>query len=111
MISACDTQDFVPFGREYVRHHPGEFQIQVQNVSHLDTSAVPLVKSFRDFSLQETTGSKVGLVYTVEPPLDLEMTNVFKFNVSEYEPVLKHGQHQEVFYLCKLLDTKRIALY
>ncbi|KAK7104440.1 anaphase-promoting complex subunit 1-like [Littorina saxatilis] len=58
MISACDTQDFVPFGREYVRHHPGEFQIQVQNVSHLDTSAVPLVKSFRDFSLQETTGSK-----------------------------------------------------
>jgi hypothetical protein len=58
MISACDTQDFAPFGREYVRHHPGEFQIQVQNVSHAD-SGVPLLKSFREFSLQETIGNKV----------------------------------------------------
>ncbi|WAR18257.1 APC1-like protein [Mya arenaria] len=28
MITACDTQDFVPFGREYVHQHPGKFQIQ-----------------------------------------------------------------------------------
>ena len=59
MISACDSQDFVPFGREYVRHHPGEFQIQVQNVSHVDAST-PLLKSFRDFSLQDTAASKVS---------------------------------------------------
>ena len=61
MISACDTQDFVPFGREYVRHHPGEFQIQVQNVNHVDNS-IPLVKSFRDFSLHETNSNKVGSI-------------------------------------------------
>ena len=59
MISACDSQDFVPFGREYVRHHPGEFQIQVQNVGHVDNSA-PLLKSFREFSLQDTTTGKVS---------------------------------------------------
>ncbi|KAL8567687.1 hypothetical protein ACOMHN_008995 [Nucella lapillus] len=57
MISACDTQEFVPFGRDYVKHHPGEFQIQVQNVNRLD-SGVPLVKSFREFSLHDTVPNK-----------------------------------------------------
>ena len=32
MITAYDTQDFVPFGREYVQQHPGKFQIQVKNM-------------------------------------------------------------------------------
>ncbi|XP_076442081.1 anaphase-promoting complex subunit 1-like [Babylonia areolata] len=57
MISACDTQEFAPFGRDYVKHHPGEFQIQVQNVNHVD-SGVPLVKSFREFSLHDTVSNK-----------------------------------------------------
>ncbi|XP_052275462.1 anaphase-promoting complex subunit 1-like isoform X2 [Dreissena polymorpha] len=52
MITACDTQDFVPFGREYVHQHPGKFQIQVQNVAHTDPG-LPLLKSFRDISIQD----------------------------------------------------------
>ncbi|XP_052768449.1 anaphase-promoting complex subunit 1-like isoform X2 [Mya arenaria] len=52
MITACDTQDFVPFGREYVHQHPGKFQIQVQNVAHSEPG-LPLLKSFRDISIQD----------------------------------------------------------
>ncbi|PVD25604.1 hypothetical protein C0Q70_13262 [Pomacea canaliculata] len=50
MITACDTQDFAPFGREYLRHHPGQFQ--VQNSKHFD-HGVPLLKSFREISLHD----------------------------------------------------------
>ncbi|KAK6181291.1 hypothetical protein SNE40_009178 [Patella caerulea] len=47
MIAACETQDFVPFGREYIHHHPGHFQLQVQNNKHAD-HGLRLLKSFRD---------------------------------------------------------------
>ena len=57
MITACETQDFVPFGRDYVRQHPGKFQLQVLNVVHSDPG-VQLLKSFRDISIQDN--SKVG---------------------------------------------------
>ena len=52
MIAACDTQDFVPFGREYCRRHPGKFQLQVQNAVQAE-HGLPLLKSFRDISIQE----------------------------------------------------------
>lgn len=52
MISACETQEFVPFGRRYIENHPGIFQIQVQN--HVSTEqGIPLVKSFRDISITD----------------------------------------------------------
>ncbi|XP_048246060.1 anaphase-promoting complex subunit 1-like [Haliotis rufescens] len=54
MIAACETQDFVPFGREYSRHHPGKFQLQVQNTAHAD-HGLPLLKSFRDISLHDSS--------------------------------------------------------
>ena len=53
MITAAETQDFVPFGRDYVRQHPGRFQLQVLNVVHTDPG-VQLLKSFRDISIQDT---------------------------------------------------------
>lgn len=61
MITTCDTQDFVPFGRHYVdRRHPGKFQLQVQN--HVQTDhGLPLYKSFRDISIQDNN-SKVGVI-------------------------------------------------
>lgn len=52
MIAACDTQDFVPFGREYCHRHPGKFQLQVQNAVQAE-HGLPLLKSFRDISIQE----------------------------------------------------------
>ncbi|CAG2230501.1 APC1 [Mytilus edulis] len=52
MIAACDTQDFVPFGREFCRRHPGKFQLQVQNAVQAE-HGLPLLKSFRDISIQE----------------------------------------------------------
>jgi hypothetical protein len=61
MISACETQEFVPFGRKYVENHPGTFQLQVQN--HVNTEGVPLVKSFRDISI--TDSKKVWLCFHV----------------------------------------------
>lgn len=61
MIAACDTQDFVPFGREYVQHHPGTFQLQVQNDSVHADHGLPILKSFRDISIQDS--SKVRDVY------------------------------------------------
>ncbi|KAL5008156.1 hypothetical protein ScPMuIL_013737 [Solemya velum] len=54
MIAACDTQDFVPFGREYVQHHPGTFQLQVQNDSVHADHGLPILKSFRDISIQDS---------------------------------------------------------
>ncbi|XP_053374220.1 anaphase-promoting complex subunit 1-like [Mercenaria mercenaria] len=63
MITACDTQDFVPFGREYVQQHPGKFQIQVQNVVHTDPG-LPLLKSFRDISIQDSGKKEQWTFYT-----------------------------------------------
>ncbi|KAL3875250.1 hypothetical protein ACJMK2_038174 [Sinanodonta woodiana] len=57
MISACDTQDFVPFGRGFIRQHPGKFQLQVQNTLQTD-HGLPLLKSFRDISIQENGKQK-----------------------------------------------------
>jgi hypothetical protein len=57
MIAACDTQDFVPFGREYCRRHPGQFQLQVQNAVQAE-HGLPLLKSFRDISIQENNKVK-----------------------------------------------------
>ncbi|XP_029649484.1 anaphase-promoting complex subunit 1-like [Octopus sinensis] len=52
MIAACETQDFVPFGREYIHLHPGKFEIQVQRSHHAD-HGLPLLRSFRDISISE----------------------------------------------------------
>ena len=67
MISACETQEFIPFGRRYIEKHPGIFQLQVQN--HISTeNGVPLVKSLRDISI--TDSKKVSLcVYYFRYPL------------------------------------------
>ncbi|XP_041352756.1 anaphase-promoting complex subunit 1-like [Gigantopelta aegis] len=55
MIAACETQDFIPFGREYMRYHPGQFQLRLQGINtfHAD-HGLPLLKSFRDISLHDT---------------------------------------------------------
>ncbi|XP_060553030.1 anaphase-promoting complex subunit 1-like [Ruditapes philippinarum] len=68
MITASDTQDFVPFGREYVQQHPGKFQIQVQNVVHTDPG-LPLLKSFRDISIQDN-GKKEQWTFYSDPDKD-----------------------------------------
>lgn len=52
MIAACETQDFVPFGKEYIHLHPGTFEIQVQRSHHAD-HGLPLLRSFRDISISE----------------------------------------------------------
>ncbi|XP_056022198.1 anaphase-promoting complex subunit 1-like [Ostrea edulis] len=57
MISACETQEFVPFGRKYIENHPGTFQLQVQNHVHTE-QGVPLVKSFRDISISDSKKPK-----------------------------------------------------
>ena len=62
MISAYDTQEFTPFGRGYVLRHPGEFQIQVQNMNNVD-HASQLLKSFHDFSLYDSNFSKVCCLF------------------------------------------------
>ncbi|KAK3580765.1 hypothetical protein CHS0354_023054 [Potamilus streckersoni] len=62
MISACDTQDFVPFGRGFIRQHPGKFQLQVQNTLQTD-HGLPLLKSFRDISIQETIKQKEQWIF------------------------------------------------
>ncbi|KAK7469621.1 hypothetical protein BaRGS_00036350 [Batillaria attramentaria] len=64
MISACDTQDFVPFGRDYLKRHPGQFQIQVQNATNVD-HCVPLLKSFREISLHDSYKKERWLFYGV----------------------------------------------
>nr|XP_022333509.1 anaphase-promoting complex subunit 1-like [Crassostrea virginica]XP_022333510.1 anaphase-promoting complex subunit 1-like [Crassostrea virginica] len=57
MISACETQEFIPFGRRYIEKHPGIFQLQVQN--HISTeNGVPLVKSLRDISITDSKKPK-----------------------------------------------------
>lgn len=52
MIAACETQDFVPFGKEYIHLHPGTFEIQVQRSHHAD-HGLPLLRSFCDISISE----------------------------------------------------------
>lgn len=39
MITSCETQDFVPFGRMYLHRHPGQFQIQVLHSATIHSSA------------------------------------------------------------------------
>ncbi|XP_059145256.1 anaphase-promoting complex subunit 1-like isoform X2 [Physella acuta] len=53
MITACDTQDFVPFGREYLRRHPGQFQIKRKSSYPITDHGIPLIKSFKDICLHE----------------------------------------------------------
>ncbi|XP_060071238.1 anaphase-promoting complex subunit 1-like isoform X2 [Ylistrum balloti] len=64
MIAACFTQDFVPFGREYSRRHPGTFQLQVQNTVSAE-HGVPLLKSFRDISIQEHNKKEQWLFHQI----------------------------------------------
>ncbi|CAG5118741.1 unnamed protein product, partial [Candidula unifasciata] len=54
MITACETQDFIPFGREYIHQHPGQFQIQRKGGSPITDHGIPLIKSFKEISLQES---------------------------------------------------------
>ncbi|GFO33512.1 anaphase-promoting complex subunit 1, partial [Plakobranchus ocellatus] len=53
MITSSETQDFVPFGRDYIRHHPGQFQVKRICGPPTKDLAVPLAKSFKDISLHE----------------------------------------------------------
>ncbi|KAH9489237.1 Anaphase-promoting complex subunit 1 [Bulinus truncatus] len=55
MITSCDTQDFIPFGREYISRHPGQFQIKRKCGSPLADQGIPLISSFKEISLQEST--------------------------------------------------------
>ncbi|XP_035824384.1 anaphase-promoting complex subunit 1 [Aplysia californica] len=55
MITCCDTQDFIPFGREYLRRHPGQFQVKRKCNSPVNEQGLPLIKSFKEISLLETT--------------------------------------------------------
>lgn len=52
MISACDTQEFSPFGRKYVAVHPGKASFQVRGGDITD-HGLPLVKALRDISISK----------------------------------------------------------
>ncbi|CAL1529435.1 unnamed protein product [Lymnaea stagnalis] len=54
MITSCDTQEFIPFGREYLRRHPGQFQIKTKCGSPITDHGIPLIKSFKEISLQDS---------------------------------------------------------
>ncbi|GAB1607743.1 anaphase-promoting complex subunit 1-like [Argonauta hians] len=62
MIAACQTQDFVPFGREYIHLHPGKFDIQIQRSHHAD-HGLPLLRSFRDISISEQSPKEQWQLY------------------------------------------------
>ncbi|KAK3093891.1 hypothetical protein FSP39_021511 [Pinctada imbricata] len=61
MIAACDTQDFIPYGRDYIQRHPGKFQLQVQSNVQAE-HGIPLIKSFRDISLQENPKKEIWVL-------------------------------------------------
>ena len=52
MISACDTQEFKPFGRTYCAIHPGKTSVQVKGTDSTD-HGLPLVKALRDISISK----------------------------------------------------------
>ncbi|BFZ07558.1 hypothetical protein BsWGS_10597 [Bradybaena similaris] len=54
MITACASHDFIPFGRDYIRRHPGQFQIQRKGASPITDHGIPLIKSFKEISLQDS---------------------------------------------------------
>ena len=53
MIVSSETQEFVPFGRDYIRHHPGQFQVKRSGGPPSIDLSTPLTKSFKDISLHE----------------------------------------------------------
>lgn len=61
MIAAYGTQDFVPFGRDYVLQHPGGVSGEVRNNLTSVDHGLPLVKSFTDISLTGKASEKVRL--------------------------------------------------
>lgn len=57
MISCGDAQEFVPFGREYLRHHPGEVGLPPPRPSSL----APHLDLLRQLDTVSINGSKVSL--------------------------------------------------
>ena len=71
MISASDTREFVPHGRDYMSTHPGKTRLHAQgrvgsggtsgaagSLAAAKDHGLPLVKALRDFSISV---SKVSL--------------------------------------------------
>ena len=52
MISACDTQEFKPFGHSFCSIHPGKTSFQVKTSDSKD-HGLPLVKALRDISISK----------------------------------------------------------
>lgn len=52
MISACDTQEFIPNGRQYITKHPGKSNIYAKGADVTD-HGLPIVKALRDFSISQ----------------------------------------------------------
>ena len=52
MISVCDSQEFVPYGRHYKAVHPGKaLSSQVKGGADTTDHGLPIVKALRDFSI------------------------------------------------------------
>ncbi|XP_074644686.1 anaphase-promoting complex subunit 1-like [Tubulanus polymorphus] len=59
MLTTRDSQQFVPFGRIYYKHHPGEVELQIRNTCQSsNTDGLPLVQALRDISLYECKSTK-----------------------------------------------------
>ncbi|XP_061163277.1 anaphase-promoting complex subunit 1-like [Saccostrea echinata] len=108
MISACETQEFVPFGRTYIEKHPGIFELQVQN--HVCTEqGVPLVKSFRDISITDSKKPKEQWSFKRQHklcPSDSETCDE-ELYVSGNTVIWSHGGHGGVQHILKsfTMDT------
>ncbi|KAK0047655.1 anaphase-promoting complex subunit 1 [Biomphalaria pfeifferi] len=63
MITSCDTQDFIPFGRDYIRRHPGQFQIKRKCDSPIADQGFTLFNSFKEITLQDSIKQKESWVF------------------------------------------------
>ena len=69
MLSASDTQEFIPYGRQCLVTHPGKQQARMFNSNVID-HGLPLVKALKDIRLNDkpkvtghtTTNLKLELI-------------------------------------------------
>ena len=52
MISARESHEYVPFGRQVIKSHPGARPLQLKG--SCTDHGIPLVKALKDFSIRET---------------------------------------------------------
>ena len=53
MISARDSGDYAPHGRQFCAAHPGRVPLQFKPSSSTRDHGLPLVKALKDISLQD----------------------------------------------------------